>query len=152
MRHLKADFGEYMQNIINKRTKQYRTITGEFLRSAQEVQIANFLYLNGIEYEYEKPYEHKIVGAKKMYTPDFYIDNKFYLEHFGISERLSSNIYNKEQLSRYVYNIQQKRKAHMEHGTKLIETWSEYNDNRSLIEHLKEELVKAGIEIKPRTN
>ena len=30
-----------------------RTLTGEFLRSVQEVQIANFLYLNGLDYEYE---------------------------------------------------------------------------------------------------
>ena len=41
---------------MRQRNKSVRTLTGEYLRSTQEVQIANFLYLNGIDYEYEKPY------------------------------------------------------------------------------------------------
>ncbi|MCL2341977.1 MAG: UvrD-helicase domain-containing protein [Firmicutes bacterium] len=141
-----------MQNIIDKRTKKHRTITGEFLRSSQEVQIANFLYLNGVEYEYERPYENKIPEAKKTYTPDFYLNNKVYLEHFGIRENLTSNLYNKNQLNKYIYNIEQKRKVHREYSTRLIETWSEYNDNRSLIDHLKEELINAGIKLKHKSN
>ncbi|WP_188505986.1 hypothetical protein [Parapedobacter pyrenivorans] len=45
--------------------------------------IANFLYLNGIEYEYEKPYPHGAI----MYRPDFYLkDYDIYLEHFGVDE------------------------------------------------------------------
>ena len=32
------------------------TIQGEKVKSTEELTIANFLYLNGINYEYEKPY------------------------------------------------------------------------------------------------
>jgi DNA helicase-4 len=47
---LKSRLGEYNASVINERTKRVSTITGEYLRSQQEVQIANFLYMNNIEY------------------------------------------------------------------------------------------------------
>lgn len=53
---LKSGLGEYIKKIEQQRTKKTRTITGEYLRSMQEVQIANFLYLNGLDYEYERVY------------------------------------------------------------------------------------------------
>ena len=51
---LKSNLQEINRVIINARTKEQKTIKNEFLRSIQEVQIANFLYLHNIEYEYEK--------------------------------------------------------------------------------------------------
>ncbi len=65
---LKSGLGEYVQKVMRQRNKSVRTLTGEYTRSMQEAQIANFLYLNGIDYEYEKPYPHPILGAKKNYT------------------------------------------------------------------------------------
>lgn len=44
---LKSGLGEYIHKVEQQRSKRVKTITGEFLRSVQEVQIANFLYLNG---------------------------------------------------------------------------------------------------------
>ena len=44
---------EYTEEIINQRTGQRITIAREILRSFQEVRIANFLYLNNIEYVYD---------------------------------------------------------------------------------------------------
>jgi DNA helicase-4 len=59
------------------------TIQGEKVKSVEELTIANFLYLNGVEYEYEKPYPF----GNTMYRPDFYLkDYDIYLEHFGIDE------------------------------------------------------------------
>ena len=37
------------------RVEEY-TLQGEIVKSLEEVTIANFLYLNGIEYEYEREY------------------------------------------------------------------------------------------------
>ena len=59
------------------------TIQGEKVNSVEELTIANFLYLNGIEYEYERPYPF----GEIMYQPDFYLsDYDIYLEHFGVNE------------------------------------------------------------------
>ena len=56
------------------------------MKSYGEVEIANFLYLNGIEYIYESPY--KIDTRTKefgQYKPDFYLpDYDIYIEYFGI--------------------------------------------------------------------
>ena len=48
-------------------------LCGQYLRSMQEVQIANFLYLNGLDYEYERVYPFGSPSRSKKYTPDFYI-------------------------------------------------------------------------------
>ena len=58
----------------------------EQVKSYEELVIANYLYINGINYEYEKPYEHDISDKEhRQYHPDFYLtDNSIYLEHFGI--------------------------------------------------------------------
>ncbi|MBR5004361.1 MAG: UvrD-helicase domain-containing protein, partial [Erysipelotrichaceae bacterium] len=64
---IKSDLGQYNSQVIDSRTKKNKTITGEYLRSVQEVQIANFLYLNQLDYEYEPVYPHAIQGAKKKY-------------------------------------------------------------------------------------
>jgi len=150
---LKSNLGEYIKTIEFARSKKRRTITGEYLRSMQEVEIANFLYLNGIDYEYEKPYPATLGKSNKQYTPDFFIkqgENEAYIEHFGITENKTSNMYNSKELARYIQNISQKEVLHFAKHTKLIETWSSYNDGRSLREHLKEELVKNGFILKPR--
>jgi len=150
---LKGNLSEYINTIELSRSKKKRTITGEYLRSMQEVEIANFLYLNGIEYEYEKPYDAVIGTSRKQYTPDFYIrqgENEAYIEHFGINEDKTSNIYTPKELAKYIQSITHKQILHFSRGTKLIETWSNYKDNRSLREHLKEELEKKGFVLKER--
>lgn len=150
---IKSRLGEYIKEVTNKRTKQVRTITGEFLRSSQEVQIANFLYMNNLDYEYEKPYKYEISNSRKIYTPDFYItqgENECYLEHFGISENYQSNLYDKSQLNRYISGIIDKRTLHKKSRTTLIETYSTYNDGKSLIDHLKEKLEQNGFILIPR--
>lgn len=50
---LRGNMSEYTEEIINQRTGQRITIAREILRSSQEVRIANFLYLNNIEYVYD---------------------------------------------------------------------------------------------------
>jgi DNA helicase-4 len=49
-----------------------RTLQGEKVKSYEELQIANWLYQNGVEYEYEPVYEHKIAETgRRDYQPDF---------------------------------------------------------------------------------
>ena len=150
---LKGNMSEYMEEIIDKRTGKCISIAHERMRSAQEVQIANFLYINQIDYKYERPYEYHILKSRKPYTPDFTItqgDKVAYLEHFGITEDGKNNRYNEEQLSRYKQEINDKVRLHKKHNTELIYTFSGYSDGRSLLEHLKENLESHGFTLIPR--
>ena len=150
---LKGNMSEYTEEIIDKRTGKCISIAHERMRSAQEVQIANFLYLNQIDYRYERPYEYHILKSRKPYTPDFTLtqgDKVAYLEHFGITEEGKNNRYNEEQLSRYKQEINDKVKLHKKHNTDLIYTFSGYSDGRSLLEHVKENLEKHGFTLIPR--
>ncbi|MBQ3383735.1 MAG: UvrD-helicase domain-containing protein [Erysipelotrichaceae bacterium] len=54
---LRSDLDEVSEEITDNLTRQKRTINNEVLRSYQEVRIANFLYLNNIDYEYEPLYD-----------------------------------------------------------------------------------------------
>ena len=150
---IRGNIDEYSEKVINERTGKYQTIAHETLRSAQEVQIANFLFLNGIEYTYEKPYPFSIAASYKVYTPDFTItqgDKVTYIEHFGITQSGTNNRYSAEQIDKYKREVNDKVKLHKEHDTDLIYTFSAFNDGRSLLEHLKEELLKHGYELHPR--
>ena len=144
-----------IQEHINENKKINKTIQNERLRSSEEVQIANFLFLNNIEYEYEKPYKFQIPNANKIYTPDFFIkqgDNECYIEHFGITEDGRNTRYTKDELASYIKNMKYKINHHEIHGTKLISTYSKYNDDRPLLEHLKEELEAKGFELVPKSD
>ncbi len=150
---LKGNMNEYAEQIIDKRSGKCISIAHETLRSRQEVLIANFLYLNNIDYTYEKPYPYRIPNAVKTYTPDFTItqgDKVAYIEHFGISEDGQNSRYNAEELEKYKKAVNDKVRLHRQHKTDLIYTFSRYRDKRNLLEHLKEELIKHGFNLVPR--
>lgn len=152
---LKGNMSEYTEEIINKRTGNRISIAHEALRSAQEVKIANLLYINKINYAYEKPYKYNIIRAHKPYTPDFTItqgDHVAYIEHFGITQDGRNNRYTAEQLERYKAAINDKVLLHRQHGTELIYTFSSYNDGRPLLVHLEEELRAHGFNLDPRSS
>lgn len=152
---LKSNLKEINKIIVDNRTKKKITINNEVLRSVEEVKIANFLYLNGIDYEYESPYQYQFENATKLYTPDFYIsqDNKnAYIEHFGISESGKNHRYSKEELEKYLSIIDDKRRLHSKHGTTLIESYSSYNDGRNLLDHLEEKLMDLGFKFVKRND
>ncbi|MDE7405416.1 MAG: UvrD-helicase domain-containing protein [Clostridiales bacterium] len=152
---LKSNLNEYNEQIIDRRTSKVTTITNEIMRSMQEVRIANFLYLNQIDYVYEDIYPYHILKAKKPYTPDFCIrqgNRVAYIEHFGITENGNHNFYSTEELNRYKQEIQDKIALHKKHGTTLIYTYSKYNDNRDLLVHLQEQLEKNGFVLNERSS
>ena len=150
---LKSGLGEYIKKVEQQRSKRVKTISGEYMRSIQEVQIANFLYLNGLDYEYERPYPFESLSRNKKYTPDFYIsqgEHEVWLEHYSLTESGYNNVFTPEQLARYKKSIRDKREVHKAHKTTLVETWSLYSDRRSLMDHLRELLEKEGFVMKPR--
>ena len=150
---LRGNMDEYTEKVIDQRSGRYVTIAHERLRSLQEVVIANFLYMNNIEYTYEKTYPYNILRSHKPYTPDFTItqgEKIAYIEHFGITEDGRNNRYSQEQLNIYKKEVNDKILLHRQHDTDLIYTFSAYNDGRDLLVHLQEELIAHGFELKRR--
>lgn len=152
---LKSDLATILDNYQKEQTKNRKTLNDERVRSIDECRIANFLFINGIEYEYEPVYKYCFKGTIKPYCPDFLIKQygkEIYLEHFGITQDGRNNRFTEAELEEYKKHINDKVKLHKEHGTKLIYTFSRYNDGRDVIEHLKEELIKAGISLEAKTD
>ena len=152
---MRSELDEYCAEIMDAQRKKKITIRNEVLRSAQEVEIANFLYRNGIDYVYEPVYRYHIEMARKPYTPDFMIrqgDREIYIEHFGITRDGRNSRYDEKRLRAYKDAVNEKVLLHRRHGTELIYTFSGYGDGRSLTEHLEEELRAHGVDFHPRSD
>jgi DNA helicase-4 len=123
------------------------SIQGEKVKSVEELSIANFLYLNGIEYEYEKVYPY----TDFIYRPDFYLtDYDLYIEHFGVDENNRAKWLSDFNEQKYIEEMQMKRESHKKYNTKLLETYSYYNRNNILLEKLEEILKNENVVFKPR--
>lgn len=133
---------------------EYRTFSGERVKSAEELIIANFLFLNGINYEYERTYPFDVInenGQRISYAPDFYLnDYDIYLEHFGVDKegraRWNATEFNERW---YLHTMKLKRKTHEVNNTKLLETYSWYNKDNILLDELSKMLKNEGVEFKP---
>ena len=60
---LKSDLDEFKQEVMDRRSKKKITIQNEVLRSYEEVKIANFLYMNNLDYQYEPVYKYNITSS-----------------------------------------------------------------------------------------
>lgn len=137
---------EYYQYV---EAHELRTLQGELVKSFEEWEIANWLYLNGIAYEYEPDYEHELpANERRAYTPDFRLtESGVYIEHFGVrksrgadgSIHLTTAPY--VDLESYLEGMAWKRKVHNDHGTTLIETYSYEGVEGRLTEALREKLA-----------
>src|SRR5699024_2221007 len=122
------------------------TIQGEKVKSLEELIIANFLFLNGIAYEYEKPYPY----GEVMYKPDFYISEyNIYLEHFGVDQNNRAALLEPFYEQKDIEEMELKRQTHQIYQTELIETYSYYNREKVLLQKLEELLKAKGVEFKP---
>ncbi|MCD8205970.1 MAG: UvrD-helicase domain-containing protein [Clostridia bacterium] len=152
---LKADLAAYNDKAIERKTKKGETIMDEQVRSKEEVRIANFLYLNSVDYTYEEAYRYALPGSKKLYTPDFCLrqgGKTVYLEHFGISESGEHSVYTTEELQKYKESMRDKIEFHRRHGTRLIYTFSKYKDGRDTLDHLASLLKKEGFILTKRNS
>lgn len=94
-----------------------------------------------------------VICSRLAKRVDFFIrqgEHEAWLEHYALSESGYSGILSKQDCAKYRKAIQDKRRLHGEFGTRLLETWSLYNDRRPLLEHLHETLENEGFVLKPR--
>jgi DNA helicase-4 len=98
----------------------FRTLRGELVRSQGERLIADWLYFNGVSYEYERSYQHHVADeTHSQYRPDFYYpDIDVYHEHFA----LDANGRPPAEFEGYAEGVAWKRATHAQYGTSLIET------------------------------
>lgn len=152
---LKSDLKVVLDEYQKEQTKKRKTLNDERVRSIDECRIANFLFINGIEYTYEPVYQYGFKDTIKPYCPDFLLkqgNKEIYLEHFGISEDGKNNRFTEQELNDYKKHVNDKIRLHKEHNTKLVYTFSKYNDGRDLITHLKEEIMNAGISFETKSD
>jgi DNA helicase IV len=139
----KHDFYTHME------AQDLRTLQGERVKSYEELQIANWLYENGVDYEYEPLYEHKVSEiGRRDYQPDFRLtESGIYIEHFGV--RRQKMAYDNYWLTtapfvdreEYLAGVDWKRKVHAKHQTTLIETYSYERQEGRLLTGLAEKLA-----------
>ncbi len=143
-----GDINKYNSFLIENRRLYKKAIDGQYYKSMEEVDIANFLFINKIDYEYEMKYD-KYLNEKKWYHPDFYIhqnEKEHYIEHIGIDQNGHNNMYTKEDLNRYKKSFKIKKSFfnEKEHSEYMIITYSKYNNGKTYLSDIEEQLIKKG--------
>lgn len=167
-----ATQGDYIQYIKDQNFRTYKlvetptrsrkTFKMEVVKSIEECRIANFLLFNGVEYEYELPYEFDTSSESfRQYRPDFTITQngkKIYLEHFGIDRDgavppfFARDGETREQAkAKYHEGIRWKRDLHKTKFTTLIESYSYEWWEGTLFDNLRTKLSGVGITLSPKS-
>ena len=133
------EYRAYVKNV------ELRALSGDLVKSFAELDIANFLFMNGVNFKYEAQYKH----SKIKYQPDFYLtDYDVYLEHFGIGRDGSTAPYIDAQT--YQEQMKWKRELHKKKNTELLETYSWQRFEGDLLQSLNRILKKSGVKYNPR--
>lgn len=152
------------QKVSNYEKKQV-SINGEKVKSLAEAQIANFLFVNGVNYQYEAVYEEDFYSIDEnnieqkcscLYNPDFYITNKegtkIWLEHFSVTNEpdgIHARWLTTEDEKEYISSMKNKQYTHKKNNTILIETNSDDYREDKLLSKLEKLLKQYNIELNP---
>lgn len=127
-----------------------QTLRDEKVKSNQEVQIANWLFLNGVNYRYEDAYAGSTTGNKerRVYKPDFYLpDYNIYIEHFGVNKNGDTAPWVPK--VQYLADMKWKKDLHAENKTTLVETYSYEFMEGTVFDTLARNLSKLGVIFNP---
>lgn len=122
-----------------------RTMAGEVVKSQGERVLADWLYLHGVRYEYERPYVHDTADPEhRQYHPDFYYpDIDVWHEHWGLDADGNPH----PTWTDYAAGMAWKKQLHETHGTTLLETtWAGVTEGGDL-PRLERELTGHGIRL-----
>jgi len=137
----RRDYTDFLHN------NQVRSLQGDLVKSLEECEIANFLYINGIDHIYERNYEIGTASkSRRQYKPDFFLpEYGIYIEHFGIDR--NNNTAPFVDRKEYLAGIDWKRRIHRTNHTSLIETYGWERTEGILLGNLKEKLTFAGVRL-----
>lgn len=126
-----------------------RTLKGEAVKGFGECDIANFLFKNGIEYQYEATLKTPLQSPDRAtYRPDFFLPEfGIYIEHFGTDRQGNTAPYIDQ--AKYQADMAWKRQVHAERGIPLIETFHYEKQEGVLLKVLKQRLTSAGVVLNP---
>ena len=129
------------------RREGFWTHKGDTVKSRGEQYIANWLYYNGVHYEYERPYAVDTASAQhRQYRPDFYFpDINVYLEHWALDQHGNPP----PQFAGYRESMAWKKRLHAENRTHLLETTMADLRSGKAITYLTEELQRRGVVLDP---
>lgn len=141
---------QYIKRKAELLKEQKLTLSGEKVKSLEEVTIANFLFLNGIDYVYEMKYPFlTATETHRQYKPDFFLpEYDIYIEHFGVTKEGAAPWLSHFEERKYIEGMQWKRQTHNENGTDLLETYSYLNKEGMLLETLRRKLLQKGVVFK----
>lgn len=132
------------------------TLKGETVKSYGELDIANFLFENQINYIYEAPYEIDTRDLEHgIYHPDFYLpDYQIYIEYFGINRQNQVPEYfhgkhGKSASEIYCESIKWKRDLHRQNHTTMVECFAYEKFEDKLLDNLRNQLEKHSVKLKP---
>ena len=139
--HECASWGEYWAYI---RRYDIRSLKGERVKSHEECEIANFLYLNGVAYAYGGLYEEQVRKPDgRLYRPAFrLVESGVYIEHFALDEAGEPAGF--VDRDAYLHEVKWKRGIHESHGTALVESWSRDAAEGRLLDAVRERLAGCG--------
>jgi DNA helicase-4 len=137
-------------------SRELRTLSGEQVKSTEELRVANWLTLHGIDFQYEGRYPVDTADTQyRAYKPDFTLarpgnpGGPVFLEHFAIDELGNPPPY--FDAERYRQGITWKRRVHHQHGTTLIETYSYEFRRGTIFSSLADRLQEVGIPVSARS-
>lgn len=130
-----------------RKVEGFWTLGGEVVKSRGEQLIANWLFYNGVSYQYEAPYRVETADAQyRQYHPDFYLPEvDVYLEHWAVDENGNPP----PEFKGYKEGMAWKRKLHADHGTKLLETTMADLWSGKAFQYLTQQLTTLGIKLDP---
>ncbi|WP_232843143.1 UvrD-helicase domain-containing protein [Allopontixanthobacter confluentis] len=141
------DYRRYIADRIDKSSATVGTLAGVFVKSLQEKRIADWLWVNSIQFDYERQISVSDAdGTIRHVHPDFYYpQSETFHEHFAINADGSSPFAN------YASHTREKRLAYGRDGLDFFETTSAQAADDTLIAHLEKELVKREIPLERRS-
>ena len=146
----KYDKASFVDENKFKNSEAKLTLKQEKVKSLQEMEIANFLFLHGIRYEYEAKYPFQDDESnRRVYRPDFYLpDYDIYLEHFGVDENYTCPWLSPIEEDKYVEGMLWKKEWHRKNKTKLLCTYSYYYSKGILLTELERMLKENGVQFR----
>lgn len=131
-------------------------LSGDWVRSSEELRIANWLYAHAITFEYEKPFPVANPGdGRTRYRPDFTItvtksgqngqrvESVVFLEHQALNEQGEAP----QWMKGYREKVNWARSVHAQHRTTLVESFSWWFQSGVWEEKLAAALKQAGVPV-----
>ena len=138
----RTEYDEYVRNV------ELRTLSGDLVKSYEELVIANYLTEHGVEFNYERPYGVRTASRRhRQYQPDFYLpEHDIYIEHFALDREGNPP----HGWAGYAEGVAWKREIHKRYKTRLIETFSWFQREGVLRKRLGTSLEAFGVRLVQR--